>query len=60
MNTKREEDAFMVFAPAGINVILEIGAVLFVAPKVLEAAETASKIMDSTKESDKKEEPEKK
>lgn len=51
----------MVFAPAGVNLILEAGAVLFIAPKIVEAIDTVSKVMDTSKkqESPKKEEEKK-
>lgn len=50
----------MVFAPASINLILEAGAVAFMAPKIMEAVETASQIMDASKQDASKKEEEKK
>lgn len=50
----------MVFAPAGTNLILEAGAVLFIAPKIMEAIDTVSKVMDTSKKESPKKEEEKK
>ena len=50
----------MVFAPAGINMILEVGAVVFMAPKIAEAVETASKIVEVSKNNETSKEEEKK